>query len=118
MKLSDVYNRKFGITLEEALNVRIMNYGQIFACCTVRGRRFSFSKEQFVQKTFDNHEIGGYKLTCSCSGPKRFTQIKQKTLIGGTVSKKELVNFMRESLLPWFTKQIVREDYFYIPFFS
>lgn len=118
MKLSDVYNRKFGITLEEAINTRILEYNQIFACCIVRGRKFSFTKEQFVQKTFENHEIGGYKLTCSCSGPKRFVQVKQKTLIGGTISREELVKFMRESLLPWFTKQIMREKYIYIPFFS
>ena len=118
MKLYEPYNKKFGITIEQVIDDlgRQGIHHELFAYCTVRGRRFRFRQKQFTTKIFDGHEVGGYELTgyyvLSASGP--LIPINHLT-VQGIVDKEILSEFIRDTLRPWFNKDVERKHFCVYP---
>ena len=118
MKLYEPYNRKFGITMEQVIE-NFCHQGihhELFAYCTVRGRRFRFRQKEFTTEIMDGHKVGGYELTgyyvLAAAGP--LVSINYK-MIQGVVDRDILSEFIRDTLRTWFNKEVEREHFCVYP---
>ena len=87
MKLYELYNKKFGTTMEQIIdNLRQQGINRRLFAYTVRGRRFRFMEKEYMTETLDGHEAGGADGLAGYTGTGVLCQAGIQDGIGNGVS--------------------------------